>query len=212
MPPVLKPKGSAVFIFQPNYEKSGRCDFGCGSSWPGLAKNGILSKMCIGGRRMLYRWREQTEDRTDAAERQDVRLVGPADCYRNQDAVLWTPSQAMMAKHRTDFALRIGPNGRTYRNGTIAQAADERGGMTPFNVLPIPTGGRRAVPNIILLPRLTMSPHGGEVHSSRWRRSSRSILWQRTMLAAGSITVHKVIGIDKEKKYLAIAKRRITTG
>jgi hypothetical protein len=69
--------------------------------------------------------------------------LGPPDCYRNQDAVLLTPSEANSARHRADTVLRSTPSGKTYRNSTIARAADERGGTTPFNCLPIPVGGNK---------------------------------------------------------------------
>jgi hypothetical protein len=67
--------------------------------------------------------------------------LGPPDCYRNQGNVLLTPSEANSARHRADIFLRTGPSGKTYRNSTVASAADERGGTTPFNCLPIPVGG-----------------------------------------------------------------------
>src|SRR5205823_833142 len=84
--------------------------------------------------------------------RQSVKMcvwLGPPDCYRNQDAVLWTPSEVNSARHRSDIALRITPSGRRYRNSTFAKAAEERNGTTPMNLLPIPTGG---------------NPGGGEGH------------------------------------------------
>ena len=96
--------------------------------------------------------------------RQSVKTciwLGPADCYRNQDTVLWTPSQATSAKHRADIALRTGQAGRTYRNSTISKSADERGGTTPFNLCPFQQGANRVEPSIILLPPPTMLPHGG---------------------------------------------------
>ena len=38
--------------------------------------------------------------------------LGPPDCHRNQDAVLWTPSDELSARHRSDIALRTGPSGK----------------------------------------------------------------------------------------------------
>jgi DNA modification methylase len=149
--------------------------------------------------------------------RQSVKMciwLGPPNCYRNQDAVLWTPAQATLAKHRADFALRIGPNGRSYRNGTIVKSVDERGGTTPFNLLPIPTGGRP----------------GGSDHHPAATPYDVAAWWCRYLLPPGGILLNpfvgsgtmlvaaldhgasKVIGIDKEKNYLAIAERRIANG
>ena len=146
--------------------------------------------------------------------RQSVKMcvwLGSPDCYRNQDAVLWTPSQATSARHRADIALRVGPSGRTFRNSTMSKAADERGGTTPFNCLPIATGGQ---------------PGGSEHHpaatpydvASWWCKyilPSGGVLLDcfagsGTMLAAGLDNgASKVIGIEREKKYLDIARRRI---
>jgi DNA modification methylase len=137
--------------------------------------------------------------------------LGPPDCYRCQDNVLWTPSQATSAKHRSDIALRTGPSGRTYRNSTISKAADERGGTTPHNLIPLPTGGQ---------------PAGGEHHPAT-TPYDLAAWWVKyilppdgvlldpfagsgTMLLAGlNHGASKVIGIEKEKKYVKIAERRI---
>ena len=39
------------------------------------------------------------------------------------------------------MALRTTPSGRTYRDGRIADTVEERGGSTPFNLLPVAAGG-----------------------------------------------------------------------
>ena len=142
---VLKPKGSAIFILQPNYEKIGKMRLWMWEfvAWAGRNWNLVqdcwwwaIDAMPLAGTNRKY-----------GLMRQSVKMcvwLGSPDCYRNQDNVLWTPSQATSAKHRSDIALRTGPSGRKYRNSTISKAADERGGTTPFNLLPIPTGGQPA--------------------------------------------------------------------
>lgn len=212
---ILKPRGSAVFIFQPNYEKVGKMRLWLWEfmAWAGREWNLVQD---------AYWWATDAmplagTNRKQGLMRQSVKMcvwLGSPDCYRNQDAVLWTPSQAAMTKHRTDVALRIGPNGRTYRNSTIMQSIDERGGTTPFNVLPIPTGGR---------------PGGAEDHPAatpydvaawwcRYILPPRGVLLDPfvgsgTMLSAGlDHGASKVIGIDRARKYLQIAKRRIRNG
>jgi hypothetical protein len=212
---VLKPKGSAVFILQPNFSKLGQMRLWLWEFVVWAAKEWNLVQDC-------YWWATDAlplagTDRKHGLMRQSVKTcvwLGPANCYRNQDAVLWTPSQAMMTKHKTDFALRVGPAGRTYRNGTIAQAADERGGTTPFNLLPIPNGGRP----------------GGTEHHPATTPYDVAAWWCRYLLPPGGVLLDpfcgsgtmlmagldhdasKVIGVEKEKKYLAIAKRRIAKG
>lgn len=212
---VLKPNGSAVFIFQPNYSKIGSMRLWLWEFLVQTAKEWNLIQdcywWCIDAMPLAGTRRDQ------GLLRQSVKMCcwfGPSDCYHNQDAVLWTSSQANLARNRADMALRTGPSGRSFRNGTVAKAAEERGGVTPFNLLPIATGGQP----------------GGSEHHPAATPYDLAAWWCRyilppdgvlldpfcgsgTMLAAGlDHGASKVIGIDKEKKYLAIAKRRITKG
>jgi hypothetical protein len=108
---VLKPKGSAVFILGPNSERVGRMrlwlwDF---VAWTGREWNLVqdawwwaVDQLPLGGIK-----------RGQGLMRPSVKMcvwLGSPDCYRNQDAVLWTPSDDLSAKHRSDIALRVGPN------------------------------------------------------------------------------------------------------
>ena len=212
---ILKPKGSAVFVLQPNYDKIGKMRLWLWEFLLWAAKEWNLVQD-------VYWWSIDAmplagTNRKQGLLRQSVKMcvwLGPADCYRNQDAVLWTPSQATSARHRADIALRTGPSGRTFRNSTIAKSADERGGTTPFNLLPISTGGQ---------------PGGAEHHPAATPYDVAA-WWCRYILPAGGVLLDpfcgsgtmlqagldhgasKVIGIDREKKYLAIAKRRIAKG
>ena len=210
---VLKPKGSMVVILQPNYEKIGQMRLWLWEfvAWAGREWNLVqdcwwwaLDAMPLAGTR-----------RDQGLMRQSVKMcvwLGDADCYRNQDAVLCTPSVYNAARHRSDVALRIGPSGRPYRNSGFAQAADERGGTTPFNLLPISTGSQ---------------PGGSEGHPAttpydlaewwcRYILPPDGVLMDvfsgsGTMLQAGlDCGASQVIGIEKEKKYLQITRRRIS--
>jgi len=212
---IVKPKGSAVFIFQPNYEKIGKMRVWLWEfvAWAGREWNLVQD---------VYWWAIDAMPLAAAQRqygllRQSVKTciwLGSSDCYRNQNAVLWTPSQATSARHRADIALRTSPSGRTYRNSSIAKAADERGGTTPFNLLPIPVGGKP----------------GGSEHHPAATPYDVAAWWCKYILPPGGVLLDmfvgsgtmlqagldngasKVIGIDKEKQYLAIAKRRITKG
>jgi DNA modification methylase len=212
---VLKPKGSAVFIFQPNYDKIGKMRLWLWEFLLWAAKDWNLVQD-------VYWWSIDAmplagTNRKYGLLRQSVKMciwLGSPDCYRNQDAVLWTPSQATSAKHRSDIALRTGPSGRTFRNSTIAKSADERGGTTPFNLLPISTGGQ---------------PGGAEHHPAATPYDVAA-WWCRYLLPPGGVLLDpfcgsgtmlvagldhgasRVFGIEKEKQYLAIAKRRIANG
>jgi len=137
--------------------------------------------------------------------------IGPSDCYRNQDAVLQTPADTTLAKEPRDLTLRKGPSGHSYRNGKINSAAHERGGSVPSNLLQFATG---------------VPPWGAEHHP---RSTPYQLMdwWARYLLPpkgtlldpfVGSGTsllaglnngAKSVIGVDVQKDYLAIARRRI---
>lgn len=63
---------------------------------------------------------------------------GQPDCFRNQDAVLWTVCDwKKKGKRLEDRALHYSPSGQSTRTGRMLATAEERGGSTPFNLLPI---------------------------------------------------------------------------
>jgi DNA modification methylase len=211
---ILKPKGSVVFILQPNYETIGKMRLWLWEfvAWAGRRWNLVQD---------AYWWAIDAmplvgTDRKYGLMRQSVKMcvwLGPPDCYRNQERVLWTPSEATSARHRADIALRITTSGRTFRNSTIALAADERGGTTPFNLLPIATGGQPG--------GAEHHPAATPYHVAAWW--CRYILPRGGVLldpfcGSGSILVagldegaSKVIGIDRVEKYLEITRRRVGT-
>ena len=209
---ILKPKGSAVFILQPNSEKLGRMRLWLWEfvAWAGREWNLVqdvwwwaIDAMPLAG-----------ASRKHGLMRQSVKMciwLGNPDCYRNQANVLWTPSKATSARDRSDMALRTGPTGRRFRNGTVSKAADERGGTTPFNLLPISTGGQ--------LGGREGHPAATPYHLAQW--------WAKYILPTGGVLLDpfagsgtmlqagldqgasKVIGIERERKYVEIARRRI---
>jgi hypothetical protein len=63
--------------------------------------------------------------------------LGSSECYRNQDGVLWEASDSTKAASRSDRALHKFSSGLTMRYGRCVAVSDERGGTTPFNLLPI---------------------------------------------------------------------------
>jgi DNA modification methylase len=137
--------------------------------------------------------------------------LGSPDCYRNQDAVLWTPSDSFAATRRAEMARTISPSGHHWRGDTITKSADERGGTTPFNLLPIPTSadsvGHPAATPYPLADwwcRYVLPPGGVLLDP---------FCGGGTMLSAGLDNgASRTIGIDKENKYLKMAARRIREG
>jgi hypothetical protein len=212
---LLKPKGSAVFVLGPNSERVGKMrlwlwDF---VAWAGREVGLVqdcywwaVDVMPLGGIR-----------RTLGLMRPSVKMcvwLGPPDCFRNQDKVLMTPSEATSARHRSDIALRTGPSGKTYRNSTIAKAADERGGTTPFNCLPIAIGGSSGAGH----EHPAVTPYDLAAWWCRYILPPGGVLLDPmvgsgTMLLAGlDHGASRVIGIDRVPKYLRVARRRVEEG
>jgi hypothetical protein len=130
---VLKPTGSAVFVIQPNSERFG--------------------KMRTWWLRFMLKWAEEWGMVQDAywwnytampgdyqgLMRPSVKpcvWLGPPDCYRDQDAVLWKESEGNALMRRVDRGRRDAPSGRSVNNFKAGSAALVRGGVVPFNLLP----------------------------------------------------------------------------
>lgn len=145
---VLKPTGSMVVILQPNFEKIGQMRVWLWEfmAWAGREWNVVQD---------AYWWNHgclpsRSSNRKHGLMRQSMKMcvwLGDPDCYRNQDNVLWLPSDDNFAQSKSDAALRMAPSGQHYRGSRIANTVAERGGSTPFNLLPVASGGGTAANN-----------------------------------------------------------------
>jgi DNA modification methylase len=150
---ILTPTGSAVFILQPNSERAGKMrlwlwDF---VSWAGRAWNLVQD---------VYWWNTSTlpvgGSNTKGLLRPSLKMcvwLGDPSCYRNQDDVLLEESASNRRDRKAEnFADMDAPSRR--RSATegprdnhrrLRMRCVERGGTTPFNVLPFgsssPTSG-----------------------------------------------------------------------
>lgn len=208
---VLKPTGSAVFILQPNFDKIGKMRLWLWKFMLQAAEEWNLVQDC-------YWWAIDTlpsaaANRKHGLMRQSVKTcvwLGSPDCYRNQEAVLWEESEKHSTRKWSDRALQNRPSGYTVREGRTAQTSAMRGGTVPFNLLPIPnantddTGGHPA-----------STPYDLAAWWCRYILPPKGVLLDMycgsgTMLAAGLDNgASKVIGIEKERKYLNVAKKRV---
>lgn len=209
---VLKPTGSAVFVLQPNSRKVGsmRPWFWEFMAWACHKWNLIQD---------AYWWNFTAAPtvhvhRTKGLMRPSVKpcvWLGPPDCYRNQDAVLWTAAQSTWAIDRSDRALRRHPSGLTKRNRRILDCVRERGGSTPFNLLPVSNsdsgngsvnvhGARTPLPLCSWWTRY-LCPPGGTVLDPFSGTATVG-------LAALKHGCH-YIGIEKMPEYHAIAEKRL---
>jgi DNA modification methylase len=211
---ILKPNGSAVFILQPNYKKIGQMRLWIWEFLLWAARDWNLIQD-------VYWWSTDSlptsgANRKHGFLRQSVKMCiwpGPSDCYRNQDDILWKASDGHAARKWTDRALQKRPSGYTVRDGRTAQTSTVRGGTVPFNLLPIPHASDSAAGN-----HPAATPYELVSWWCRYILPKKGVLLDPfcgsgTVLAAGlDQGASKVIGIDKEKKYLTIAKKRIQRG
>jgi DNA modification methylase len=139
---ILKPAGSAVFILQPNSRKVGSMrgwlfEF---QAWACREWNMVQDA----------HWWNTTAPPTVHCQRVNGLMrpslkacvwLGDPDCYRSQGDVLWAESERNRSRRFSDRCantLETRPSTMTMREQRCRAAAEDRGGTTPFNVLPIP--------------------------------------------------------------------------
>lgn len=136
---ILKPKGSAVFILQPNSERISKMrpwlwDF---MAWSCREWNQIQD---------VWWWNYTAIPEAHAIQgklfRPSVKAcvwLGDPDCYRNQDEILW--SQADSTKAWRKGLQAIGdhkrPSGHHLNRKSVVSSLEKRDGVTPFNLLPV---------------------------------------------------------------------------
>jgi site-specific DNA-methyltransferase (cytosine-N4-specific) len=138
---VLKPNGSSVFVLQPNSKH-------IGSLRPWLWE--FLAKWSKEWNMIQDVWWWNIASMPNALSmpsaglcRTSVKICawfGPKDCYRNQNNVLWDASEdtkAAMYRKRFKKGLKYSPGGTHVNEGNVYNAYKEKGGVTPFNILPI---------------------------------------------------------------------------
>jgi DNA modification methylase len=212
---VLKSTGSMVVILQPGFEKVGKMRLWLWEfvAWAGREWNlvqdvywwnfGCLPAVCANRRHGLMR--------------QSVKMcvwLGPPNCYRNQENVLWMPCDDNFAESKSDSALRTMPSGQHYRGSRIGDTVTERGGSTPYNLLPVAAGGS-AAPD---LEHPAKTPYDLAAWWVKYLLPQGGVLCDSfagtgTMLAAGlDFGASRVIGIEQQKKYIKLTEKRIAEG
>lgn len=136
---VLKPQGSAVFILQPNSEHVGQMRPWL---WEFVAEQAREWNLV----QDVYWWNPTSPPNVHCQARYglmrpSVKMcvwLGAPDCYRNQEAIRWSPSEAMRQQAKAaSWALRCTPSGYSTRAGRIQETVERRGRVTPYNLLPI---------------------------------------------------------------------------
>lgn len=209
---ILKPHGSAVFVLQPNMDTVGTMRLWlwkfmvwCGEYW-----NLIQD---------AYWWNIAAMPTVQASQHGLMRpsikymvWIGNSNCYRNQDAVLWKPSAATLAMNKEAMTLAKRPSGGTFRDGRIAQTVEARGGVTPFNLLPIANtnssssagthGHGAGTPAALVEWWVRYLTRRGNVVCDPFMGSGT------TALVAHSLDRH-YLGCDQMQEYVDIAKQRL---
>jgi DNA modification methylase len=143
---ILKPAGSVVFVLQPNSRKMGSMRLWLWEFLIETARGWNLIQD-------VYWWNTTAlpkcgQVRSRVLPRPSVKpclWFGPADCYRDIDAVLKEVSERVRSSDPDSEPISRPPSGwrddtrpRFHRRPQMFRKAIERGGTTPFNCLPIP--------------------------------------------------------------------------
>jgi len=138
---LTKPTGSAVFVLQPNFKHRGQMRLWLWEFvlWAARYWNLVQD---------VYWWNYNAMPTRHTAR--DVGLLrgsvkhcvwlGASNCYRKQEAVLWSPADATLAAKLIARHERS-PSGYQKIHETIYGACRERGGVTPYNII-LSVGGR----------------------------------------------------------------------
>jgi len=138
---------------------------------------------------------------------------GESSCYRDQEKVLWTESErnALRRKHERFDGRKTYPSGHSV-SVSIFNAAIQRGGVTPFNILPIPNTN-------------SANSSGTNIHGAN---TPLKLIdwWMRYIVPPGSVVVDPFVGsgtmpvaaiknrchffgCDTVQEYVDIANKRI---
>lgn len=137
---VLKPHGSAMFVLQPNSRKVGSMR---GWLWRFLLWateewNVVQDAWWLNNKAMPEA--HSIQGRLMRPSLKACVWCGPPDCWRDQDAVLWSEADSVKLRRMAERASgRMGrrknsPGGQGVNTLTKYDAAEKRGGVSPLNV------------------------------------------------------------------------------
>lgn len=209
---VLKPHGSAVFVLQPNSRKVGSMrawlwEFmaWCCKEW-NMVQDAWWWNIAACPTRHCQR--------TRGLMRPSLKLcmwIGDSNCYRDQGAVLWSETERNAAMRQAGRALTRYPSGQVMRRERCGNAAIDRGGVTPFNVIPIPSGGNSNCEGHPATTPLTLCDWWIRYLTRPGDTVLDPFCGSGTVPLAAVKRDRHAIGIDKELSYIATSRRRIDT-
>lgn len=144
---VLKPRGSAVFIIQPNSERVGRMRAWVFRFLAWCADDLVReTNGRIGMVQDAWWWNTNASPTVHCNRGNDLLRpslkpcvwVGAEDCYRGQSEVMWSMSESTAtADLAASRAIINSPSGYHSRPIRACETAQTRGGVTPYNVIPM---------------------------------------------------------------------------
>lgn len=214
---ILKPTGSAVFILQPNSERVGRMRtwlwefmLWVGKEW------GVVQDVWWWNVTAFTTGLSTPRERGLLRESMKACVwIGGHQCYRNQSAILIDESLRNAQRRITERTNRrlTYPSGQGNNPCQHLNTAVERGGVTPFNVLPIPNADSTS----------SAGSHGHGAGTpaalcSWWLRyicpPSGAVLDPFSGSGTVSLAALKqgkdAIGIERMPEYHAIAEKRVS--
>lgn len=211
---VLAKRGSGVYILQPNSEKVGRLRLWM---FEFLVKWGREWNMI----QDVWWWNHATVPSTMATQKKLCRAslkicawFGAPDCYRNQKAVLLHISEQETIRRLSDRQRkRAHPSGHSTHAQSMAKASYERGGATPFNVIPLPNTSSRGN-NCREFGHGASTPHKLLDWWIRYISKPNQMILD-PFLGTGSTGIaaigrgRRFVGIEQDEKYFELAKSRI---
>ncbi len=212
---ILKPEGSAVFVLQPNIDPQHGLRRWLFDYYAWLFDNWQIIQDA-------YWWNHSTLPTASALNYASMRgsvkpcfWFGNPGAYHNQIDALWSESAANAEKRlKNKSSIReYLPSGNTINKKVMTQAAVTRGGVTPFNLLPIAntdsanssgSHGHGAGTPLLLADWWTrfISPPGGVILDP--------FMGAGTMGIAAVMNGRSFIGIEKMPEYFEIARNRIS--
>ena len=215
---ILKPTGSVMIVLQPNSEHVGQM-----RSWLWRYLVWAMDEWNLV--QDVYWWNTTAMPtgackRTAGLMRPSLKYciwLGDPKCYRNQDAVLWRESDStkvVRLRDRAQNGREYHPSGYSVNQRKMVKTSVERGGTTPYNVLPIDNNRSRN----------SAGSHGHGAGTPyelcdwwvRYISKPGDIIFDPF---AGTATVgvaalrngRKFIGIERAPDYVGIASERITS-
>lgn len=211
---VLKPSGSAVFILQPNSEHVGKVrpwlwEF---MAWAAREWNQIQD---------VWWWNFTSPPTVHCQQkyglmRPSVKAcvwLGAPDCFRDQSTIMIPPSESTLTdKRRERTDLTYTPSGLSKRWRRILNTHEDRGGVTPYN--------------LIALPNTNSQNSGGAHGHGAATPEDLCAWWVRYICPKGGLVVdpfsgagtvgvvcrklgREYLGIEKMPEYVEIARERI---